>query len=91
MTGTDLREQRIAAGFQQQEIANAMGIAPSAVAQIERRDSVREDTSARYCEAITRCARARTAKELDNVIGLLSTVRDDLVAPLVGPAARSSR
>lgn len=58
-SGVTLREERLAAHVQQQELAAAMGVVHSAVAQLEKRARVRTETAERFRFALRICVRQR--------------------------------
>ncbi len=82
-SGVTLREERLANGVQQQELAAEMGIGHSALAQLEQRERVRPATAARFREALSRCIRRQAIGHIDASIETLKVTRRALLAEVV--------
>lgn len=59
-SGLSLKLERVAARLKQNELAAAMGVSPSRLANIEREEYPSAETVRRYRDALSACAAHRT-------------------------------
>jgi len=77
-SGVMLRTERLASRVPQIELAAEMGVGHSALAQLEKRDQVRDETAVRYRAALAMCVKREAVRQVDSAITILELTRDQL-------------
>lgn len=63
VTGLSLKVQRVADRVKGTQVAEAMGVTPSRVYDIERAAFVSPDVASRYLDAVRKCSTRRTTAQ----------------------------